>query len=189
MKKLFFSLILLIGIISNINPVVNFNINVIPAGISTLLLEEVVVIATKLEKPPRISFIAEDIFRKQLYAESGHKYLIRGTDGELKLIESSAGALGIAQFLPSTWDWLKKVKVLPEDFSIDNEHHQRIAQRLFMKSLGSRNYGIKYDRVRLALAAYNAGSGRVTRLIKKYGVDWEEHLPKETKRYLKIITA
>jgi hypothetical protein len=34
------------------------------------------------------------------------------------------------------------------------------------------------------LAAYNGGPGRVDHLIKKYGADWHEHLPQETRDYV-----
>lgn len=34
------------------------------------------------------------------------------------------------------------------------------------------------------LAAYNAGPGRVDGLIKRYGGDWQKHLPAETKAYV-----
>ncbi len=190
MKKLFFSLILLIGIINIVNPGLDRNVKALtPKGVSTIILDEITVTDTRLERPPTIPFIADYIFDKQLYVESRHTHFVRNSNGELVLIRSKAGAVGIAQFLPSTWEWLKKRNVLPEDFSIYNERHQRIAQRLFMATLANKNYGIKYNRVKLALAAYNAGSGRVTRLIKKYGKHWENYLPKETKRYIKIITT
>ena len=162
----------------------------VPSEVKTVLIDEVVIVSTKLEKPkyPR-SIITDSIFEKQLYVESGCKHFVKGHDGELKLIKSPQGAVGIAQFLPSTWEWLKSTKVLPANFSIENESHQRAAQRIFMNQLIKKDYGINYDKVKLALASYNAGSGRVKSLIKKYGLNWENHLPKETKKYIKIITS
>ena len=129
--------------------------------------------------------IEKDVLSAQILTESAGNHLRNG-----KLIKSTAGALGIAQFLPTTWDWLKKVNILPKHFDIANEEHQIKAQKLFMNYLANKDYGIKYDKTILALAAYNAGSGRVTRLIKKYGADWESHLPGETKKYIsRIIKA
>ncbi len=191
MKQLFFILILTIGFVLDINSHSYKQVKeLVPEGITTLLLEEVVVTSTKLKKTIMpSSFIADYIFDRQLHVESRSQQFIKGKDGKLVLIKSRAGALGIAQFLPSTWEWLKKRKVLPQNFSIENERHQRAAQRLFMNTLAKRDYGIKYNKVKLALAAYNAGSGRVTRLIKKYGNEWEDHLPNETKRYIKIIIS
>lgn len=42
---------------------------------------------------------------------------------------------------------------------------------------------------RKALAAYNAGPGKVDKLIKKYGANWEQHLPQETKKYIPNVLA
>lgn len=43
----------------------------------------------------------------------------------------------------------------------------------------------KYDGdVEKVLAAYNAGPGRVDGLVKRYGDDWQKHLPGETKAYV-----
>ncbi len=187
MKRLLFILILLFTIL-NVNPLPVSTRICVPSEVKTMLLNEVTVISSKLEKPVTPpSFIADYIFDKQLYVESRHNHFIRGSDGNLKLIESPQGALGIAQFLPSTWEWLKEKNVLPKNFSIEIESHQRVAQRLFMNRLANKNYGIRYNRIRLALASYNAGSGRVSKLIKKWGLDWETYLPKETKKYIKII--
>ena len=136
------------------------------------------------------SIIPDSIFNHQLYLESGGKHLVKDKDNNLTpIMNTISGALGIAQFLPSTWNWLKANGILPAHFSINIEEHQIIAQRLFMNYLIRQDYGIEYDKVRLALASYNAGSGRVLNLIKKYGNDWEAHLPKETKKYLKIISG
>lgn len=38
-----------------------------------------------------------------------------------------------------------------------------------------------------AIASYNCGQGRVRNLVKQYGENWRDHLPKETKGYLKIV--
>jgi len=189
MKRLVYVLVLMVSILTSINSHGNKEVKVlVPSFVNTVMIEEIVVGAARLEKPeiPE-SFIADYIFKKQLYVESRNKHLVRGSNGKLKLIESPAGAVGIAQFLPSTWEYLKKRKILPKDFLIERESHQRAAQRLFMTCLAKRDYGIKYNKVKLALAAYNAGTGRVKRLVRKYGQNWETHLPKETKNYIKII--
>lgn len=185
MKRLLLILVL-ITVISDISPscTPNKDFVSIDREIGTVVLGETIVKATRLV--PK-SFIADYIFKNQLHAESRGHHLVRMNDSTLGLIRSPAGALGIAQFLPSTWEWLKKKKVLPGNFVIENESHQRTAQRLFMNRLARKNYGIKYNKVRLALASYNAGSGRVQRLIKRYGQEWESHLPRETKRYIKVI--
>jgi soluble lytic murein transglycosylase-like protein len=38
------------------------------------------------------------------------------------------------------------------------------------------------------IAAYNSGEGTVSKLVNKYGNNWTDHLPDETKKYLpKVI--
>lgn len=47
-----------------------------------------------------------------------------------------------------------------------------------------------FSDIRLVLAAYNAGPGRVKGLTKKYGSDWnkiQSHLPSETRKYVAKI--
>ena len=44
----------------------------------------------------------------------------------------------------------------------------------------------KYDgNIEQVLAAYNWGRGNVDKTLKKYGKNWKQHLPTETKNYLK----
>lgn len=133
------------------------------------------------------SLIDDSILLHQLHIESGSKQNIKDSSGNITIITSSRGAVGIAQFLPSTWNWLKEHKILPSYFTIDNENHQRAAQRFYMNYLARQDYGIDYNKTRLALASYNTGSGRVINLIKKYGMDWEAHLPVKTQEYLKLL--
>lgn len=171
-------------VIYSINPKISTYKLITHKTVYMLVLPQVNIIAKNLKV-----VINDSIFEKQLYVESRSTHFKNGDAASGKLITSPMGALGIAQFLPSTWKWLKSKKILPKHFSITEETHQRAAQRLFMYYLAKRDYGIKYNKVRLALAAYNAGSGRVNKLIRAYGVSWENHLPKETKKYLKIIVG
>ena len=134
-----------------------------------------------IEEPKEIVSHAfdDDFFTKQIQVESSGLHKVNG-----RLIRSKAGALGIAQFMPSTWRWLKKAGMIPRDWDIHNKKHQMEAQKIYMNYLYQFNYGIDYDKHVLAIAAYNAGPGRVKRLAKRYGNNWIYHLPEETKNYL-----
>ena len=134
-----------------------------------------------VEEPKEVATYAfdDDFFSRQIHVESAGLHKVNG-----KLIRSKAGALGIAQFMPSTWRWMKRRKMIPKDWDIKNKKHQIEAQKIYMNYLYHYDYKIDYDREVLAIAAYNAGPGRVTRLVRRYGKNWIYHLPQETKDYL-----
>lgn len=123
--------------------------------------------------------ITTELLIKQLKVESNSSHYKDG-----KIITSSAGALGIAQFMPATWRWLQVTKRIPRDYDIMNRNHQLHAQQVFMVYLYNVNYGIKENKTALAAASYNAGVQRVKRLIKVHGKNWRSHLPLETQNYL-----
>ena len=124
--------------------------------------------------------ITKELLIAQRILESGNShYTIEGN-----IITSTAGAIGIAQFMPNTWEWLLVTKRIPHHFDIADEQHQKHAQWIYMRYLYLADYGIITDKTVLAVAAYNAGINRVRLIIKMYGVDWRQHLPKETIDYL-----
>jgi hypothetical protein len=142
-------------------------------------LKEIKVEPQETAEPMRTYAFDDSFFAKQVDVESKGAHIVNG-----KLIKSKAGALGVAQFMPSTWRWLKRKGILPKNFDIENKEHQLEAQKIYMDYLYNYDYGIKYDQEVLAIAAYNAGPGRVSRLARKYGKNWIYHLPNETKDYL-----
>ena len=101
--------------------------------------------------------------------------------------ESPAGALGVAEFLPST----------AADLHIDpwDPEEAIMGQAKYMNSLLGqwRHIGgrLRCDRIALALAAYNAGLGTVLASQRKYQwvlwIDAREHLPIETQNYVAKI--
>ncbi len=123
--------------------------------------------------------IDPEIERRKIQQESG----FRPTDENGKPLTSSAGAIGIAQFMPGT---AADEGIDPTDPYAALEASARHSANL-LKTFGGDQ--------RAATAAYNAGAGNIGALTKKYGADWESHLeeqlgPKgaaETRLYLSSI--
>lgn len=101
----------------------------------------------------------------------------RHTDENGNLITSPAGAQGIAQVMPHTG---KDPGYGVQPLQNQTEAEYRRFGRDYLAAM-LRNYG--GDR-RKALAAYNAGPGKVDEAIRRYGDDWLGHLPQETQNYV-----
>ena len=109
--------------------------------------------------------IPPDYFVRQIEKESGFN----------PNSVSPAGAVGIAQFLPSTaagmginpWDPIQALQG---------------AARMMANS--ARQYGGDYAK---ALAAYNGGSGTVQSAVNNCGANWLNCLPGETRHYIYVI--
>lgn len=120
-----------------------------------------------------VKWLLTGFLEDQIYFESG---------GDQNAV-SLKGALGVAQFMPSTWKALKDKKLIPKWFAINNEAHQRLAQLIYMDHLYNMWYG-SLDRKALTIASYNAGPGVVQNIVNLYGNEWKNHLPDETIDYL-----
>jgi soluble lytic murein transglycosylase-like protein len=88
---------------------------------------------------------------------------------------SQAGAVGIAQIMPSTataWGVDPHDPVASLKASADHMHWYY------------QHYGYSYEK---ALAAYNAGTSTVDSAIAQYGDSWRLGIPAETRVYIAII--
>lgn len=117
----------------------------------------------------------DDLYSKLLKRESGGRHMVDG-----KLIESSAGALGISQVMPKTGTSPGfGVKPLQNQ---SQEEYTRFG-RDYLNAMLKRYGGDKAK----ALAAYNAGPGAVDKAISQGGDNWLSLLPGETQAYVPAI--
>lgn len=101
------------------------------------------------------------------------------------LAKSSAGALGLTQFMPATWrEWSSKagLKNLMQDDPF-NPEAAIFLQSLYMQWLMQQAGG----NTEFALAAYNCGLTRVKKQMYAGYEAAEKFLPKETQHYVKTI--
>lgn len=124
---------------------------------------------------------ADEIFnRRVIPIESGGKQF----DKDGRPLTSPAGAIGIAQVMPSTAPEAAKLAGLEFD---DNRYR---TDPEYNKALGRSYFRAQYDRYQnpeMAMAAYNAGPGNVDRALsmaKNQGGDWRSYLPSETQGYI-----
>lgn len=147
----------------------------------------------QVEGPPRLidaimgaskhSHIDPNILTSQLKAESNFNATAR----------SGVGAVGIAQFMPDTARWMG----LRVDRTVDErlDPNKSIAAQGrymgYLYNLMGKHTADHGERVKLALAAYNAGEGRVQRDILRAGAARYDkiapYLPAETQGYVPKI--
>jgi len=113
--------------------------------------------------------IPEEWIRAVMQVESGGRTHLNG-----RLITSHAGAMGLMQVMPGTYEYLRRRHNLGPD-----PHHPRdniMAGVAYIREM--------YDRFGSPgfLAAYNAGPGRYSQYI-----DYGRPLPRETQRYVALI--
>ena len=93
---------------------------------------------------------------------------------------SSAGAMGLSQFMPGTWDEYASGDPFNPELAIE-------AQSKYMTRL----LAMFNNDIKLALASYNWGQGRVRLRLKRHNAQtWEEiepYAPQETQDYVRKI--
>jgi soluble lytic murein transglycosylase-like protein len=121
---------------------------------------------TWIDQGAKTAGVDPNVVYKIMMAESG---------GNPNVENSSAGAIGLMQFMPDT---AKGLGINPKD------PQQAITGAIkYMKDLLNM-WGGDY---RKAVASYNWGEGNVQRAISRYGNNWEIALPTETRNYLKSV--
>ena len=123
-----------------------------------------------------------DVFSRMIQQESRGKQFDRNG----RPLTSSAGAIGIAQVMPSTAPEAAKLAGLPFDqnrYRNDPEYNLALGKAYYEKQL--RDFG---GDERLAAAAYNAGPGAVRSALKKGGPDgWINNVPLQTRKYIRSV--
>lgn len=109
--------------------------------------------------------ISPDLFVSQIQRESGFN----------PNVSSPAGAVGIAQFMPST---AASMGVNPYNPTEALNGGARLMANL------SSQFGGDYAK---ALAAYNGGSGAVTNAVNTGGANWLAYMPAESQNYVHTI--
>ena len=130
------------------------------------------------DKAP-VKHTADSLMPLVVQTESGGKHV----DENGNLVRSKAGAEGITQLMPST---AKKPGYGIEPVKDKSESEYLRVGKEYLAALLK-----KFDGdAEKALAAYNHGIGNVSKALGKaerYGGNWKEMLPEETKNYLNKI--
>lgn len=125
----------------------------------------------------------EDVFSHVIWAESRGRQF----DKNGQPLVSKAGAIGKAQIMPGTGPAAAAAAGVPFDMDRlknDPAYNAKLGQALFASYLK----GYSGD-LQKALAAYNWGSGALDEAVSKYGANWMQHAPAETKNFIATISA
>ena len=108
--------------------------------------------------------------------------------------KSPAGAVGLTQFIPSTWEYAKKMGWIDQNAQRTDPAASLKAQKELMSSLYEKpemkNSVTEEDRYAKTLAAYNAGYGSVQKAITKANMNgghWLNYMSNETRKYVPLI--
>lgn len=135
---------------------------------------------TAVEYDPNTPNDPEGIFSRMIHTESRGRQF--GANGQP--LTSPAGAIGIAQVMPGTAPEAAALAGVAFDenrYRTDPEYNAALGRAYFQKQLAD------FGDERQAVAAYNAGPGRIRSAIQRGGENWESFLPAETKGYLQSV--
>lgn len=124
-------------------------------------------------------------FSSNIQVESGGNQF----DKSGRPLTSSAGAIGVAQIMPSTAPEAAKlagVEYNVFDLAFNPEYNKKLGEAYKNKQLET------FGDEEKANAAYNAGPGNVQKAIeraKKEGGSWKDYLPEETKSYITKVAS
>lgn len=109
----------------------------------------------------------------------------RQFDSSGKVLTSSAGALGIAQIMPTTAPEAAKLAGVPYNkylLKYDADYNAKLGSAYLKQKIADFSGDVEKGH-----AAYNAGTARVFNAIeraKQHGGSWKDYLPEETKNYI-----
>lgn len=116
--------------------------------------------------------------------ESVWPKLERSESGGKQSAVSPKGAVGVAQIMPSTGPEAAQLAGLPWDetkFRTDAAYNRALGQAYLAKQLDT------FGSMDKALAAYNAGPGRLRDALKAGEAGWLDRMPEETRNYVRGI--
>lgn len=135
----------------------------------------------RLPDPRAVGPSPSRTFERMIGAESGG----RQKDAQGRTIKSPVGATGIAQVMPATGPEAARLAGLewdPARFENDAAYNRSLGQAYYQEML--RQFGGDNTK---AVAAYNAGPGRIREAVREHGAQWADHIPAETKDYIRKV--
>jgi hypothetical protein len=120
---------------------------------------------------------ADAAFGALIHRESNGQQFTGG-----RVTTSTKGAIGIAQIMPGTGPIAAKLAGLqwdPGRYLNDAAYNLALGKAYFRHLM--QKFG---GNVEQAWAAYNWGPGHVAKAVQKYGTDWLQHAPLETRNYV-----